>query len=105
MLNELLIYDQWKRKNNEVPNSNDFMVFFGRLKEEFRPFLPIIIIIIIRIFQSALDDGPSLKFEWQQVSSSLQGPSNILADLKGNVVFEVLILPLILSSSSQFQSF
>ena len=38
----------------------------------------IIIIIIIysfEFFTSALDDGPSLEFKWQQVSSNLQDSS------------------------------
>ena len=38
-------------------------------------FIIIIIIISLEFFSSALTDGPSLEFEWHQVSTSLQDSS------------------------------
>ena len=53
--------------------------------------LPIIIIMFtpLEFFTSALADGLSLEFEWQQVSSSHQDSSSILAVLNNADVWMV----------------
>ena len=56
----------------------------------------IIIIIIItswEFFTSALADGLSVEFEWQQVSSSLQDSSQYSSRSKKSVVWMESILP------------
>ena len=55
-------------------------------------------------FTSVLVDGFSLKFEWQQVSSSLQDSSRYLAILNNAVVWMVSTRPPTFKSSSPFNN-
>ena len=74
------------------------------VKYECSIFLLGIIIIYSLEFFTVLDDGLSLKFEWQKVSSGLQDYLSILAVLK-NVVFWMLSSrPTTSTSSSLFSN-
>ena len=67
----------------------------------------IIIIYLLEFFTSALADGLSLEFEWQQVSSSLQSESHllsILAILNNAVVWMVSTHPPNSKSSCPFSN-
>ena len=64
----------------------------------------IIIIYLLEFFTSALADGLSLEFEWQQVFSSLQDSSQYSRLLNNVVVWKVSTRPPTSKSSSPFSN-
>ena len=76
-------------------------------RASFRQYFFIIIIIIIyssEFFTSELVDGLSLKFEWEQVSSSLHDSSQFSGLLNNIVVWMVSTRPSTSKSSSPFSN-
>ena len=55
--------------------SDRFLVHIKRIFSAYTLLVVLLLLTSLRVFTSTLVDGFSMKFEWQQVSSSLQDSS------------------------------